>query len=353
MKLVVDVEKLVAAGTITPEQAKDIRRIAAADTSALAINTIAVLGAFAVVLGFFLLYPPPGVIALLGLGLTGTGLAMRMSRPNELGFVGALITVIGALMVAGGLLLNCSTPIGPRSGFQFLCPASEKSLGFTVLFLAVTVWLAAVGWVARNSLLVALSVFALAGALGSSTGYWHASYALLVREATVTIVVFGLIAIAAAWAGFRLAGDAQRLVRLLALMALLWANFGFWIGSLWGDRPGETWAVPEVFSHRYSEETWRALKAWQEQAFFIPRLWFVVGWALALVGVAWWAAHHNRRGALNMCITFGVIHLYTQWFERLQATTLSVLGGGLLAVVIAVALWHYRGTVAGEPARRA
>ena len=60
-----------------------------------------------------------------------------------------------------------------------------------VIFLVAAAWLLTVGTLTLNGLLVALSVFALAGALGSSTGYWHASYGLLVREATVTIVAFG------------------------------------------------------------------------------------------------------------------------------------------------------------------
>ena len=58
------------------------------------------------------------------------------------------------------------------------------------MFLVAGAWLLAVGALAQNGLLVVLSAFALAGALGSSTSYWHASYGLLVRESTVTIVVF-------------------------------------------------------------------------------------------------------------------------------------------------------------------
>ena len=48
MKLLVDVDKLEADGTITPTQAQQLRRAAASDTGTLAINVIATIGAFAV-----------------------------------------------------------------------------------------------------------------------------------------------------------------------------------------------------------------------------------------------------------------------------------------------------------------
>src|SRR5262245_8916303 len=104
-----------------------------------------------------------------------------------------------------------------------------------------------------------------------------------------------------------------RLARLFALMALLWVNFGFWVGSLWGDHPLEAWIAPDVMSPPYRTETWEALQA-KAQAFFISRDVFSVVWALAGVGA--WAAMHGRRGAVNMAATFGGIHFYTQWFER-------------------------------------
>jgi iron complex transport system permease protein len=342
MKLLVDVAKLEAAGTITPQQGVQIRRAAATDTSTLAINVIATIGAFAVVAGLLAMRPTSVQVAIVGLGLTFVGALLRRFRQAQFGFLGSSLLVIGAVLLAAGLVLKCSDVAARPSSFLFTCPATPKWYGHMVLFLVAAAWLLAVGALAQNGLLVVLSVFALAGALGSSTGYWHASYGLLVRESTVTIVVFGLLGALASYLSMRVLDEPYaRFAQLFALMALLWVNFGFWVGSLWGDYPLEAWMAPDVMSPRYSQEAWDALRAWKANAFFISRDVYVIVWALALVGVGAWGAMHSRRGAVNMAATFGGIHFYTQWFERLRATPEMVIAAGIIAVAIAFALWRY------------
>ena len=49
----------------------------------------------------------------------------------------------------------------------------------------------------------------------------------------------------------------------------------------------------------------------------------------------------NRRWVVNVAAVFGAIHFYTQWFERLGATPLSVLLGGLLMLGFALGLWAF------------
>jgi len=44
---------------------------------------------------------------------------------------------------------------------------------------------------------------------------------------------------------------------------------------------------------------------------------------------------------VNLVAVFAGIHFYTQWFERLGATPLSVLLGGLAMLASAVALWMF------------
>jgi hypothetical protein len=60
----------------------------------------------------------------------------------------------------------------------------------------------------------------------------------------------------------------------------------------------------------------------------------------------------NRRWVVNVAAVFGGIHFYTQWFERLGATALSVLLAGLLMLAFGFGLWmlnqRWRGT--GTPA---
>jgi iron complex transport system permease protein len=342
MKLLVDVAKLEADGTITPQQGVEIRRAAAADTGTLAINVMATIGAFAVVAGLLAMRPTSVQVAVIGLGLTLSGALIRKLRPTQVGFLGSSLIVIGAVLLAAGLILKCSGVAPRASSFLFACPATPKWYGHMVLFLIAAAWLLAVGALAQNGLLVVLSAFALAGALGSSTGYWHASYGLLVRESTVTIAVFGLLGALASYLSMQVLQEPYaRLARLFALMALLWVNFGFWVGSLWGDHPLEAWMAPDVMSPPYSKEAWDALQAWKAKAFFISRDVYAAAWALALAGVGAWGAMHSRRGAVNMAATFGGIHFYTQWFERLRATPEMVIAAGIIAVAMAFVLWRY------------
>jgi hypothetical protein len=55
---------------------------------------------------------------------------------------------------------------------------------------------------------------------------------------------------------------------------------------------------------------------------------------------ALWAGQTNRRSTLNLITVFAGIHFYTQWFERLGATPISLLSGGLLMLALATGLWR-------------
>jgi iron complex transport system permease protein len=232
MKALVDISKLEAEGTITPQQAVQIRRAAAADTGTLAINVIATIGAFAVVAGLLAMRPTSVQVAVIGLGLTFAGVLIRKHRAAQLGFLGSSLVVIGAALLAAGLVLKCSDVAPRTSGFLFACPTTPKWYGHMVLFLVASAWLLAVGALAQNGLLVVLSAFALAGALGSSTGYFHATYMLMMTEPTILscfLLCWPLRLILVS----NCVGPAyERLGIIAARMSLVLVNFGFWIGSL-------------------------------------------------------------------------------------------------------------------------
>ncbi len=44
---------------------------------------------------------------------------------------------------------------------------------------------------------------------------------------------------------------------------------------------------------------------------------------------------------LNLAAVFGAIHFYTQWFEKLGATPLSVLVAGMTTLALAIGIWKY------------
>ena len=63
--------------------------------------------------------------------------------------------------------------------------------------------------------------------------------------------------------------------------------------------------------------------------------------AVVLLGAGIWAVQVNRRWLVNLVAIFAGIHFYTQWFERLGATPLSVLLGGVVMLASAFALWMF------------
>ena len=115
--------------------------------------------------------------------------------------------MIGALLLSGGV-------IGVLDG-------GFAGLAFTAILLLVQ------AVAIRSSFLMALVPLALAGALGSSTGYMHAVYMLIVREPAITIVFFALLALVAHFVGSRVAPAYQGLAVVAARMSLVLANLGF------------------------------------------------------------------------------------------------------------------------------
>lgn len=322
MKLLVDVEKLQAQGTVNAAQAAAIRRAASAETVSLAVNVILSLGVIAVVAGVIALQPGTGAMAAVGGGIGLGGLLLRLLRGESFGFLG------GALLLVGALLHGAAALIEFRGGMAAFAYVAALYLGL--------------GAAARHGLLIALSVFAIAGLLGSSTGYWHASYGLWVKEPSFTIAAFGLLTVAALAAGPKLGATYRRLAHVFAAICVVWMNFGFWVGSLWGDHPGSSWARAELlYSETYTADRFQRLQDWYAQALAIPAGAFALAWAGALIGLGAWAAAHNRRGLVNAAATFASIHFFTQWFERLKTSPESVIVAGALAVAIAFALWRY------------
>ena len=63
---------------------------------------------------------------------------------------------------------------------------------------------------------------------------------LTVTEPSITIAFFALLAGAAYLISQHVGQAYQQLAIAFARVSLILVNFGFWIGSLWGDYPGET-----------------------------------------------------------------------------------------------------------------
>lgn len=304
MKIVLDITKLVAEGKLSEAQAQELQALARPATSHLAINILMAFGVFAIAGGVMLLLPTLVTAIALGVVLTGAGVAISLGAGVQWSLLGMAITIEGALVASAGIIGQCDA----------------RWFGFAIV--ATLLLALAIG--VRSALLSALTVLVIAGLLGSSTGYDFATYSLEIKEPTVTIAVFSLLALAAYLVSLRVPPGYEPVAVSFSRLCLVMVNFGFWIGSLWGDDPGHSWRARETLHNPD-----------------IPDYVFVIGWAVALVGVGIWAARANRRFVVNMIATFGAIHFYTQWFERLGAEPTSITLAGVLMVAVAVALWRY------------
>jgi len=313
MKVTLDLSRLLEEGKITAAEAERLRGLAAPGTSALGISILIGFGVISIASGAVALAPVPATAIALGVAIFVGGLAIAFAAPAHWHLLAQICLVIGALMFTGGVIAF-----------------GEGSLASLLI---VTAALFAGAVAARSSLLMVGAVLALAACLGARTGYMHATYSLAIYEPTVTVVLFAVVAWGAYLASKRLSADYERVAIAAARTAVLLVNFGFWIGSLWGD--------PLRLLRSLAAGNPEILKESLARAPVIPAFVFSLLWAVALLAIGLWGAKANRRWVVNIAAVFGAIHFYTQWFERLGANAGSVLLGGLLMLGFGLALWTF------------
>lgn len=308
MRVALDLTKLLEQNRITPAEFEKLAALASEATASLALNILIGFGVVAVAGGAIALAPVPAAATGFGAVVLTIGVGLLTALRSQWAVLGNICTLLGALMLAAGMVI----------GWDASVPA----------FLLVAGLFAAAGVLARSGLLIVGAVLALASCLGERTAYLHATYFLGIEEPALTIAAFSVIALGLYLASKRLGAAHQSLALVAARTALFEVNFGFWIGSLWGDR---------LIMLRAPHGT-QVLAYWNYSV-LIPDTWFAVGWALALGGVGLWAARANRRWVLLIAAVFGAIHFYTQWFERLGSTPVSMLIAGLVTLTVAIGIW--------------
>lgn len=293
MKVTLDLAKLLAEQEITKDDYDRLLRLSAKDTGSLAFNILVAFGVVAISGGMLALFPSSYTSIVLGVVTGLFGIALGFSSASRWKILSVVSTLVGALLLGGGIIA-----ISGGSSASFLLVAA--------IFLLA-------GTTARSGLLVSLAVLAISSCVGARTGYVEASYFLGIEEPLITVLLFSVIAIAAFQLSKVLAHEFSRLAVIASRTAIFVVNFGFWIGSLWGDRGFEGNIV-------VSDNV------------------FTACWALALIAAGFWGAFQNRRWVVNIVAVFGGIHFYTQWFERLGASPGTIVIAGLLAIVGALAL---------------
>ena len=266
MKVTIDLDKLLEEGKISQAEHDKFTQFSARGTAALAFNILVGFGVIAVSGATLALLPAPITAIALGLAICAAGIALVYAQYEQWMVLASICVVVGALLFGGGVI-----------------KAGEGSIGS---FLLVTAALASAGVLTRSWLLVVLAVLALASSLGARTGYLHATYFLGIQEPTLTIVLFSIFSIGAYQLSKRLATDYQGIAIAASRTGVFLVNFGFWIGSLWGDRMqrGEVAIADWVFAGL---------------------------WAIALIAAGAWAWQRRRRWFVNLVAVFGGIHFYT------------------------------------------
>jgi iron complex transport system permease protein len=316
MKVTLDLSTLLRDGAITAEEHDRLARLGRRDTGMVLINALIGFGVIAVSAGALLLVPNALTGVVLGGILMAVGLGLILSRRPQWSILANICILVAALLLGTGIILFGQGYVQLTSGFA---PTNKPPLSLTASYLIVTALFAAAAALARSSLLAGLTVLMLFAALGGATAYETAYYGLEVTQPLATVLVFAALALIAHLISRRLSHDWERLATIVARVSLFLVNLGFWVGSLWGD-----------------DVTWLGHKP----AVTISPIAFALGWAIALFGAALWAGWANRRWVLNLAIVFGAIHFYTQWFEHLGATPVTVLAAGIIVLILAVALWR-------------
>lgn len=293
MKVTLDLDQLLNDEKITQLEYEKFSVFAAKSTGSLAFNILIGFGVIAVSGAAFALVPSPTTAIIIGLSVLIFGLALLRSGSEQWQVLANICILIGALMAGGGIV--------------------TVAKGSLVSILTVVLLFSAAGIFARSALLAVLATLMLSASIGARTGYFHASYFLVIQEPVITVILFSLLAVGLYWFSKKLSPEYERIALASSRTGVFLVNFGFWVGSLWGDR-FETGAI--ILSDSV----------------------FAILWAVALVATAIWAWKQNRRWVLNTVATFGGIHFYTQWFENLGASPGTILVAGLMTLGFALGI---------------
>lgn len=391
MKYLADTEELIRDGVLTPAQAAEIASRSREAMIALAINSVLFAGILAVIAGMAAYLEDVAQLTLLGALVTAAGGLALMTAREDYRLLANATSVIGAAMlVGGGVAWVVELTESPRLAAVFglppalggyavwrAGPARLRFLSGWICFLGVLAHLAgllgdpvplAPQWLLchyAGALLIlcglaldiraitALSMLAFAAALSSRSFYMTGLYAVAIYESTLTVAQMAALALACLWAIGRFPGRGARHATILGRLALIWMNMAFWIGSLWGDRVGyklwgPRWSEFSDLPYWKAEESAQAAYDAARAAFEANTLWisedvYAAVWALVILGTGLWAATRGRRAVFNTAVTFGAIHLYTQYFERIDTTPGAIVVAGLMAIGIAYGTWRLNG----------
>jgi len=387
MPVLADTHALLADDIINREQAQEIERRARQLMVGVGINTVLCAGIIAATFGLIAYLADPLAVALLGILLLAGGLFALHRVPDIYRMFGNSAALIGSGMLIGGgfieLVDKYETIAGPASilaSLPILYFAGRSLLvgGLTARFVAgsiflmgttlhlcgVGVWIdqldlsgiaisvsylyaaiaiAFAGWVTNVRTITALALVPFAQMLDTSTSYFHAAYVFYSPESTLSILQMTVLIVGCLFFMGKTSARTAPHLRILAIMGFVVANLCALVGSLWGDVVGSHLWGPGSRSWT-SDQSWEdyqaAREAFEATALTISPDVYSIIWALALIGIIFFAAHKGLRGMFNTGVTFLAIHGYTQAFESFYDEPLAYVIGGFLAIPLAWGMWR-------------
>jgi hypothetical protein len=216
MKITLDVAKLEQNGHITPEQRQWLESLAETHSNSVGngVNILVGFGVIAVTAGTLAVLPSSGTAIIIGVLLWGAGYRIHR-HARDWHILAEICVLIGAFLVAAGLLASLGFA---REGFVLV----------SVLFIIAAA-------IIKSQLLAVLAAWAIFLSIGAMTGYFSGGYYLGVEAPTVTVLLFSALALGAFFFSKNLTAGYDRLALSFSRMSLVLVNFGFWVGSLWGD----------------------------------------------------------------------------------------------------------------------
>ena len=175
MKVTLDLDQLLQEQKITQEEHDRLSALAASSTGSLAFNILIGFGVIAVSGATLALVPTPITAVAIGAIVMIGGLALSRSGLDQWAVLANTCILVGALMMGGGITIE-----------------AEGSLSSILL---VTAILAVASILAKSGLLAVLATLMLSASIGARTGYFHASYFLVIQEPIITIILFCVLSV--------------------------------------------------------------------------------------------------------------------------------------------------------------
>ena len=300
MKIVLNIKELLEEGKINQTEYDKLLSLSKNETGSLALNLLIGFGIIMVCVGVITLTQSASTALIMGLLTFLIGLFIQFKGTKEWSVLSSCCSISGVLIFIGGMNIWLIEAILSES--VFLPLAMNVEILTTFILIASSVFL-------TSNILAALSILSIAQITGAGTDYFMASYTIWVSSPVVTIVLFSALAFFLYYLSRSTLSRYENILITGSRTSVLVANFGFWVGSLFGG--GDLEVSSELIS---------------------------MAWALSLIGFAVWGWRANRRWVVIVSSIFGAIHFYTQWFTILEMEPASVVIGGVIAIGIGIGI---------------